>query len=215
VLRVGERAPRSATDAFALEAARARADAILTTGEILRREPALRHDLGRAARAWRRERLGLATAPRTVVLTRRPPADFAATPLGARPETLFLGSDPPRAGTRAAVVSSAGPIRSLAEALDVASRATGAHSILVEAGPATAGELYAGSLAPDELLLSVYRGPPPPPEALAGPFPRTAELARAFGAPVHVHVEDGANGPWRFERWLRRGAAPTRRADGA
>ena len=48
-LRVGEGAIRSASDAVVLSAARARADAIVTTGRILRDEPELMHP------RWHRE----------------------------------------------------------------------------------------------------------------------------------------------------------------
>ena len=42
-LRIGPDTPSSATDGFALALARARCDAILSTGKILRDEPGLRH----------------------------------------------------------------------------------------------------------------------------------------------------------------------------
>ena len=61
-LLIGEHSPKSDHDFFSLNLARARADAILVTGKILREEPTLRYDLQGAGElpaalaAWRRER---------------------------------------------------------------------------------------------------------------------------------------------------------------
>lgn len=71
----GIAAPQSETDRFALGAARSRADAIVTTGAILRSEPDVRHDAShvegenRGFLEWRRGRLGLLDEPLLVVLT--------------------------------------------------------------------------------------------------------------------------------------------------
>src|SRR5262249_10097985 len=74
-------APHSATDAFVLNLAPARADAIVTTGRILRSEPRLRHAIGEdenvaCLAGWRRERLGKTSAPLSVVLTGRREVDW-------------------------------------------------------------------------------------------------------------------------------------------
>jgi len=64
-VRVGPHAPRSETDGFALALARARADVIVTTGQILRDEPGLQHEIGSASgidfAAWRRGWVGRPT----------------------------------------------------------------------------------------------------------------------------------------------------------
>src|SRR5690606_11501377 len=72
-IAIGPGAPPSAHDFFVLQAARARADAIVTTGRNLRAEPAVTHGLQDAAApglvAWRRERLGKQRPPILLVLT--------------------------------------------------------------------------------------------------------------------------------------------------
>ena len=84
----GDDPPRIVHDAFALGIARARADAILTTGEILRREPDLRHGLpGPGAlplglAEWRRTVLGKTTPPILWVMTRSGDLDFAHPAFG-------------------------------------------------------------------------------------------------------------------------------------
>lgn len=75
VLAVGAGAPASPTDRFVLGFARARADAIVTTGAILRAEPDLVHRFSddpeedAAWRDWRADRLGRSGAPVLLVLS--------------------------------------------------------------------------------------------------------------------------------------------------
>lgn len=189
VLRVDADKPSSETDAFVLEAARARVDAILTTGEILRREPGLCHDLSPAARAWRRDILGLVTPPLTVVLTRRPD-EIQSHPL------LRGGTDPRRLLECRAV--------SLREAIERIQAAYAVRSILIEAGPTTARELYLGPGRVDELLLSVCREPGLPESGLLGEFASVAELEDLLGKPARAWVDERDGGSWRFERYLHR-----------
>jgi len=204
VLATGSGAPATATDAFALEAARARVDAIVTTGEILRREAKLSHELSRESAAWRREVLGSDRPALVVVLTRRPEEAASHLALASGPRVVLTPS------TRLATSSIAG-IRvlerrfdSLAGALALLANECAARSISVEAGPHTARELYRGA-APlvDELLLSIYEGPPLAPAASVGEFATATELGAVFGAPVHEHVETAGGIPWRFRRYLR------------
>ena len=92
VLRIDENTPRSETDRFVLHLARARADAIVTSGSILRSEPQLSHEIGHDAGmkheldAWRREVYGHANPPLSLVLTRGANLDLAhpffADPVG-------------------------------------------------------------------------------------------------------------------------------------
>jgi riboflavin biosynthesis pyrimidine reductase len=209
VLAVGEKTPRSPTDAFALDAARTRTGAIVTTGRILRREPALSHTLTAAAAAWRREVLGEADAPWTVVLTRRPD-DIAEHPLFATAAgRIVVFTDGARgAGTpsRGAIVKSLAmhAAGALAPAIEILERELGVRSVLIEAGPSTARALYRGDRLVDELLLSRYEGPPLPAEALVGEFATEADLERCFGAPVHVRTGGRADVGWSFLRYLHR-----------
>lgn len=188
VLRVDADTPSSDTDAFVLEAARARVDAILTTGEILRREPGLRHDLSPAALAWRRDTLGLAAPPLTVVLTRRPD-EIQGHPL------LRGGAD-----ERRHIESRAGSLRQAIERIEAV---YAVRSTLIEAGPTTARELYRGPGRVDELLLSVCREPALPESGLLGEFASLEELEELFGAPARAWVDERDGGRWRFERYVR------------
>ncbi len=76
VLRITPETPKSAYDQFSLMVARARADAILTSGRNLRLEPTGTHVLSgpgtlpAALAAWRQERLGKTSPPHLLVLTR-------------------------------------------------------------------------------------------------------------------------------------------------
>ena len=94
VMRIGEHSPRSDTDFFALNFARARVEAILVSGAVLRAEPELRYELGGPGRAgealgmWRRA-LGLEAPPWLLVLTRGDvPLDHPALRSWAKPIVL-------------------------------------------------------------------------------------------------------------------------------
>ncbi|MDX1649553.1 MAG: hypothetical protein R3263_06840, partial [Myxococcota bacterium] len=74
VMRIVDATPRSLLDRFLLLAARARAEAVVTTGRTLREEPRLRHEVrehpaAEALQGWRREVAGLSGRPRVLVLT--------------------------------------------------------------------------------------------------------------------------------------------------
>jgi riboflavin biosynthesis pyrimidine reductase len=208
VIRIGEGAPKSDTDFFVLNLCRARADAILTTAENLRREPALRHDLqggpGAALARFRREVLGKEQPPTCAILTRS----------GDLPLDHAVWSD----WTRKVVLSTRPLAPHVAERLDESVRlvclapldvraacawleADGASLISIEAGPSTARALYAGEAAPgsvDELLLSLYEGKTPAP--LGGALPATMTHGLELTA-ERVHEEP--SGRWRFQRWAR------------
>jgi riboflavin biosynthesis pyrimidine reductase len=210
VIAIGSDAPASAHDFLALQAARARADAIITTGQNLRAEPALTHDLQGAAApglaAWRRERLGKEQPPILLVLTSgrdlpvaHPALHATSTPL------IFTSHEGARAlpDTPIHVLSVAAPdIRAAIDHL----RACGCRTILVEAGPSTASALYQPPVAVDELLLSVFHGALP-----------ARARARDFVAPEHIRAYlphasaglapaqliDEPSGPWQLLRFVR------------
>ena len=212
VLAIGPDAPRSPTDRFVLGFARARVDVILTTGSILRSEPDLVHTYGAtdedtaALGAWRRERLGLASPPRLLVLSAT--GDFPVDHPALRGATGWiwtseagrarLGAGP--AGFECVVPEAASADGSgLEAALAFVEAQAGVASCAIEAGPSTAAALYATG-AVDELLLSRFDG------ALAdgarGPaFVSPEAIARRFGAPRSEVVVEEASGPWRFERF--------------
>ena len=82
-IKINNTSLHSETDFFLLNLTRARADAIITSGKILREEPEVTHDLQgpvgvpEALGSWRVERLGKTSPPLSVVLTSGRELDFA------------------------------------------------------------------------------------------------------------------------------------------
>jgi riboflavin biosynthesis pyrimidine reductase len=206
VIAIGEDAPASERDFFALQAARARADAIITTGRNLRAEPALTHDLQGAAApgltAWRRERLGKEQPPILLVLTsgRDLPVDHPALHATGTPLLFTSHAGAARLpDTPIHVLSVAAPdIRAVIDHL----RASGCRTILVEAGPSTASALYEPPVAVDELLLSVFHGALPA-RAQAPDFVSPAHIRATLPhASADLAVETPSE-PWQLVRFLR------------
>jgi riboflavin biosynthesis pyrimidine reductase len=200
VMRIGPTTPKSPTDLFVLWLSRARVDAILVSGAVLRAEPELSYEMPALFRAHRRA-LGLSGTPRLAVLSGGDvplghpalagrPIVLTSTPAAGRawpPELDVVGLPAPSA--RAAIAHLAG---------------LGYRSVSIEAGPRTAVPLYEPPLAIDELLLSVFEGPID--ESLdAGAFLAEAELeARGLERLSQRRLAE-PSGPWRFERWARTG----------
>lgn len=203
VIASGPRAPTSPTDAFTLAAARARVDAIVTTGEILRREPRLSHALSPAAAAWRREVLGIDQPPLVVILTRRPEEAVAHATAAAGRCVVLTPSARPADTRRGGIRVLARSFASLAAAVARLEAECGTRSVLIEAGPRTARELYDAPPLVDELLLSVYQGPSLAPAALVGAFATSSRITACLGPPVNEHSEGGRGARWRFLRYLR------------
>ncbi len=214
-IAINDAAPTSDCDFFALQVARARADAIVTTGRNLREEPDLSHafqgPMAAALADWR-QRLGKRHPARVLVLTsgRDVPLDHPAL-CAAGPATIYTAADAIdslRAKRRASdaaeleLVGAAEP--SIHHAIDYLRTAHGCQTIVIEAGPSTASALYsADPVQVDELLLSVFHGPALAERARAGAFLSEAALRarlphRSPGARV---VEHGA--PWCFWRYTR------------
>ena len=226
-MRIGPATPRSATDAFVLGVARARCDAIVTTGRILREEPAVRHALPPGLAAWRVRLPGRRPAPLSVVLTARDDLDLAHPLLSGR--ALVVTS---RAAAQALVARAraagreedlevvARPAPGLRDLLALLRDERGLTNVCVEAGPATAASLYEASPCVDELLLSIHLGRSLPAGVKGGALPGPEALARAFDArpsPLAGDAEapsaDAAlsrfrveepSGPWLFCRFRRR-----------
>jgi riboflavin biosynthesis pyrimidine reductase len=208
-LRIGPGTPRSPADDFALSLARARVDAIVTTGRILRLEPDATHALlGPEAqrqdlRAWRARRLGRSQPARSAVLSsgRELDLDHPLLRAGFRP---LLLTGPAAAARLSAAAQTRGIELVGLEPLDLRSalaalRARGLRALGIEAGPETALGLYEPPGAVDELMLSIYQGPVLPADALAGSFiaeGRIAQLLPRRSRTLRV-------GDWRFERYAR------------
>ena len=215
VLRIGPRAPRSRHDAFLLALARARAEAIVSTGRILREEPALTHglrgppELREALAAWRRERLVLPHDPWLLVLSSgreldpmHPAFHAAVRPLLFVPSAAAAGLRERFADTDVRLVSVPRPNVRLA--LDHLRR-LGAKRVTIEAGPSTARELYDEPARVEELWLATFAGAAPPAEAIGEPFVPDARLAAVLPDASAPSERDEPSGPWRFERLRRPG----------
>lgn len=213
-MRIVDDTPASDTDAFALALARARVEAIVTTGRILREEPGLRFDASADAGllAWRRARLGLDGPPAVLVLTRDAGLDTRHPALvghrtwvmtshemvAARARRMRAAEEPERIEW----VGRGAP--GLLDALSFLRDAHGLTRVLVEAGPSTSGALYDAPGRVDELLLSICRVASLPEGVRGDPFP-TAEALRGAGLVEVSRVERAeASGPWTFTRWRRR-----------
>jgi riboflavin biosynthesis pyrimidine reductase len=211
-LRIGDLAPKSATDFFVLQASRARADAVLTSAENLRSEPELVHDfVGPHASGladYRRRVLGLSHGLQVFVLSRS----------GELPLTHPVWND----GAKKTVLCPEGLrgvlVGRLPKHVEVVSlenleprailaflQREGQGRVNLEVGPSTAGRFYADHGLVDELWLSTYLAQDLPPEALAGALPDDATL---FAGRERAHLFECVepSGPWRFERYVSRGA---------
>jgi riboflavin biosynthesis pyrimidine reductase len=158
VLAIGPHWPASATDRFVLGFVRARSDAIVTTGAILRSEPELVHrfseDPGEdeALTVWRFRTFGRSRAPELIVLSRsgelpalHPAIRFAS---GGFVWTSERGRERLGARLGALEVVVADPTgmddsgTEVARALAFARSRRGIETLAVEAGPSTAQMLY-------------------------------------------------------------------------
>lgn len=202
VLATGPDAPRSRTDRFVLQVSRARADAIVTTGKILRDEPALRCRPSPESLPWR-DTLGKSRLPTVLVLTSghelplEHPVFEGETVLltGVEAASRLSHSSfrhPPR------IVGHAEP--SLRAAIDHLRDELGARSISIEAGPSSAQSLYDEPRRVDELMLSLFQAPELPTRLRVGRLPALAELARLLPAASQPREVEEESGVWSFRR---------------
>jgi len=212
-LEIKPETPRCLHDLFALGLSRARADAILTTGKIVRQEPQLTHEpvgpaqVPSALAAWRREVLGKESAPITLVLTSGRDIDFAhplfhagtrAVIFTSREGQWALESQAANHGVEVVGVENPGAHT----AIEFLRREFGAATISIEAGPSVSRQFYGPLLQVDELLLSVYEAPRIPQSVEGGFFLPRPELERFFSErsePYGVKTEGGA---WSLQRFL-------------
>ncbi|MCB9597321.1 MAG: hypothetical protein H6719_31640 [Sandaracinaceae bacterium] len=206
VMRIGERSPKSATDWFCLQLTRARVDAIVVSGSVLRAEPELRYDLdGAGFHALREGR----DPPWLCVLTQSGalPASHPVWSSWARP-IVYTGREAPlELPSRVEVVrvDDPTPRGALRHFLDD----RGCASVSVEAGPRVAVPLYDRPCAIDELLLSTFEGELDP-LAIGGPFLSEAAIEAALVPSGAATAVEEPSGPWTFRRYLsraRRGTA--------
>jgi riboflavin biosynthesis pyrimidine reductase len=203
VIRIGPSAPKSPTDAFVLQLARARADAIVTTGKILRAEPALHYALPPDLLAWRREHMRLEQRPDLIVLTRGHDLDLAHPALHGWAQPIVFTTE-----AAADRLDSAQQVRavghvdlSLRTAIDWAV-AQGARVVCIEAGPSSAATLYDSRVAVDELMLSEFLGELAL-QARGGVLMHRDQLEAKLRLTTRPRDVQEESGPWRFSRWTR------------
>jgi riboflavin biosynthesis pyrimidine reductase len=212
VIKIQPGAPHSDTDGFVLRFWRAHYDAILTTGQILRAEPALSYaqdgPLALGLTRYREQVLGKSGTTRCAILTRslQLSAEHPVFQDSARIEVVVLC--PPQIvadlrktlGDRAEVVGL--PQLDARAALDFLKR-TGSITIGVEAGPSVAGTLYGVEAEPsiEHLMLSICEGEVPE-DGVGGELPVDDELFAGLQLVSDVAREEDS-GVWRFQRWQR------------
>ena len=212
VLRICDRTPKSEVDFLLLNLARARSDAIVTTGRILREEPGVTHDLQgppgvRAAlHAWRRQELALSQPPWLLVLTSGRDLDPAhpAFHASARPIVFCPESNAAEVARRvedASIEVVGHPAPDLRAAVTYLRFRRGARRIAIEAGPSTAIAAYRDPPLVDELLLSVFLGASIPESVAGGELPPPAEIERLLGPVRAAFTVEEASGRWRFEHY--------------
>jgi riboflavin biosynthesis pyrimidine reductase len=208
-LRIGATStPKSASDFFVVNAARAHADAVLTSAENLRREPELSHALSgpwaEALARYRREVLHKREPLSCAILTRtgdlpdpHPVWNDGSKKLiftsGAAAEALRT-----RFETRATIVSS--------EGLDAVGAARwlhehGAATVSLEAGPRTVQSFYEQH-AVNELWLTHWESVTPDAE-FAGALPEDSIVFAGLTLLGSSRRSEGGHS-FRFERWSRR-----------
>lgn len=203
-LAIGPGAPSSETDRFVLDFARARADAVLTTGAILRAEPDVTHSIQTPElREYRRDRLGKSAPPVSVVLTTGRELDPSHPVFEGAGGALLLVPDDAALPSACAVpvlrASELDPPRAVALLLERF------EVLSLEVGPRVTASLYeADRPLVDELLLSVYLEDGLASRYRGGPFPSRDEVERRLPLTSEPRVETEASGRWRFERYLRR-----------
>ena len=211
ILAITERTPKSRIDFIALNACRAWADVVLTSGRNLRLEENLSFDLGQLGEqqsqveAWQGAAPGTAdvaylTSGRDIPLG-HPAIDdqrrslFMTSLEGARRLEEQLVTEKPRGNVQPVGLERSGP----REALDWLQR-HGYGRVSIELGPSTARQLHRPSRVVDQLVLSTYCGEPDA-ELVGEVLLTRSELERSFERVSAIELTQ-ESGWWRFERWV-------------
>lgn len=216
VIRIHPETPQSDIDQFSLMVSRARADAILTSGQNLRLEPHGTHtlqgpgNLAETLATWRREHLGKTSPPHLLVLTRGRDLNLDHPALNYNGRVFVFTTEESAFALEAAaaergieVVGAAEP--SPAAAVEFLRQELGAATISVEAGPTVARELYDPVMV-DEIQLSIFDPPDPAalPGSIRGPFFLDEARLRELYRWSPGFSETTADGVWTFYRLERR-----------
>ena len=202
---VGENAPKSSLDTFALRWSRARAAAILITGQILRAEPELRYELDESPDSIvfsaYREIDRLLDSPPILLVLSRGELDLAHPALHgwARPcvYTSEVGGERLARAALPVIVDPHADARAAVRWL----RQNVRGPISIEAGPSVALPLYEELPLVDELLLSIFEGPVA--DAALGRRVLLEQALEAGWVLSHERRVVEATGPWRFRRYVR------------
>ncbi len=200
-IRITATSPKSAWDFFVLGATRARADAIVVTGAILRAEPHLAYALGPELAAYRAS-LGKTEPPELWVLTSGTGFDPAHPALRGDARPVIVAPAGARIAGAERFARRALPDGGLRALLAEARAERPDATIAIEAGPSTTRALYDEPARVDELLLSVFEGWLAP-ELEGGPLPDDAALEAALGPARSARAAREASGRWRFVRHRR------------
>ena len=213
-VRVGPQAPRSETDGFALALARARADVIVTTGQILRDEPELQHEIGSASgmnlSAWRREKLGRPAAPLIAVLTSGRSLDWNH-PVFSGPSSVLLFTGEAQAKSLSEKARSLGvevigePEPSLGSLLDRLRSSSAIRTVALEVGPKSMSSLSSMGSASlgrvQEWMLSLCLAPSIPSLAQGEPWPDLSDPEIGGLRLLSEYSSEETSGPWSFRRF--------------
>ncbi|KPK17220.1 MAG: hypothetical protein AMJ62_01785 [Myxococcales bacterium SG8_38] len=209
-IRINEYSPKSDLDFLSLHIGRARADAIIITGKILRDEPTLSYDLhadprwGDALVSWRERRWGLFEPPWLLILTESGDLDFGHPVFRSWARPLIFTTD--RTATRklaaapCPVVSDEAPdIQRAIQHLQITREC---ECVSIEAGPSTIRSLYKRPMRVKELLLSVYLESSLDDRARGEPLIELSEVRAMFRRETSATHREGTQ-HWSFHR-LRR-----------
>jgi len=211
VYQLNGASPSSPHDAFVLGFVRASVGAIVTTGKVLRAEPALRHELPgdgetiEALRDWRRSVVGMRERARSVILTSGHDIDLSHPLFGDRQfVTIITRDDAPGRFVRLArdlgievIQRDQTDIRQVVAILESEYELA---SISIEAGPSTAKLLYQPMVV-NELFLSVFEGPAGG-VGFVDDFYSVEALRKRFQR-FASHRVDGPQGSWTFYHLVR------------
>ena len=162
VIRIGPYSPPSPIDRFVLELARARVDAILVSGAVLRAEPELVYAPNTHWIGAGKEPPVLLVLTRGNLSRRHPVWDSEVRPVVFCARALDL---PPH------VEQALHPTPSPESAIRFLRNDRDCRGVSIEAGPTVARALYDGD-AVDEVMLSLFEGPLDPPRPRRPPWCR-------------------------------------------
>lgn len=207
-IAIDAHSPQSARDHFALMLGRARADAIIITGKLLRDEPnyAIALPAGDGLRTWRKSVMQRDRDPELWVMTRSGEVD-AGHPIWTSEVRPVVFTTPAGGARLQQTLPDVERVEvdepSLAKAIEAA-QSRGSTTIVLEAGPSTTDAAYRDRLV-DELMLSRFYGPfDPQMNETRAPF-TDAELETVLplAGPRREHEE--TSGRWSFQRRWRSG----------